>query len=84
MIGKDYLAKKTDFKDTKYETPLEKTIKGIIHLSRERQLHTLKQTSDPDLIKGIADKTSHTEVNKAALEHKNYPHDSIRGKTKKR
>ncbi len=81
-MAKDYLAKRTDFKLTRHETPREKTINGIVHLSEERQLYTLKQASDPDLIKGIAEKTSYREVNKAALAHKNYPKDKIRGNKK--
>jgi hypothetical protein len=83
MTETDYLAKKLDFKNTKYETPLEKTIRGIIHLPKNRQLFTLTQASDPQLIKGIAESTSHTEVNEAALAHKNYPHDKICGTKKK-
>ena len=82
-MTRDYLAKRTDFKLTRHETPRQKTINGIVHLSEERQLYTLKQASDPDLIKGIANKTTYTEVKMAALAHKNYPQDSIRGKTKK-
>lgn len=77
MVDTEYLAKSNDFMYASHETPLKKTIRGIIHLSEERQLFTLEQTSDPELIKGIAEKTSYIEVQKAALAHKNYPQVKI-------
>lgn len=75
MTNTNYLARQNDFKNIKYETPLKKTITGIVRLPKERQLFTLKQASDPELIKGIAEKTSHAEVKNSALAHKNFPHN---------
>jgi hypothetical protein len=63
------------------ETKINKTAAGIVGLSKERQIHTLKEVETPELLKAIVEMTTHIEVKKLAEANPNYPHNQTTGRS---